>query len=136
MTTAVTDQVQEKATNALMKMLDITIQTMSDVVDFGKQQIPDVIHQLLMWNMAKAGVWLFIGVLVIVLGFIAVRKVAIAAEDDCDGAGIVVWIFGSIFTLLFGLGFVVTNTLDILQIWIAPKVYLIEYAADMIKSAS
>lgn len=39
-----TNAIADKATDVLLNMVNVTIQTMSDVVEFGKQQIPEVIH--------------------------------------------------------------------------------------------
>lgn len=52
-----TNAIADKATDVLLNMVNVTIQTMSDVVEFGKQQIPEVIHQLLVWKAVSAGLW-------------------------------------------------------------------------------
>lgn len=46
-----TAQLQNKASEALLTMLDITVKSMGDVVEWGSQQIPEGIHQLLMWRL-------------------------------------------------------------------------------------
>lgn len=67
-----TNAIADKATDVLLNMVNVTIQTMSDVVEFGKQQIPEVIHQLLVWKAVSAGLWQLFSICFMFITFIAV----------------------------------------------------------------
>lgn len=124
------EQLKEKGSEVLVKMIDITVQSMSDVIEFSKQQIPEVIHQLLMWKATYAGVWMLIGVFLLTLAVIYGKKANGWIRTDSNN------IPAHLLTvLLFTVGSYqfIDNLLIILQIWIAPKIYLIEYAASLVK---
>lgn len=98
-------------------------------VSFSQAQIPDVIHQLLMWHaVSSAGIQALC-----VLVIIACVYLMIFAWNKGDDADIV------ILSLLVTSGIEITSTVvffnyfDWLKIWLAPKLYLIEYAASLVK---
>lgn len=151
----VTEQLQDKASQALINMIDVTVKTMSDVVDFSKQQIPDVIHQLLMWKAVDSLISFFlpfalaIGLLSYCFSFWKTVPKQRSRDNDgrapwladdyqgADGAlygrywfrGYVCFVLGIFASVIAFFSF----NLVWLQIWIAPKVYLIQYAAELIK---
>lgn len=126
-------KLEEKATDLLVKMIDITVQSVSDVVEFGKQQIPDIINQLLMWKMAESGVWLVFGLIFLTVGMFFSNHYYERLEELEGGMGMAVRIIGSFISLLAGSIMIVRNLLDVLYIWLAPKVWLIEYGAELVK---
>lgn len=127
-------QLQDTASNALVNMIDVTVKTMSDVVDFGKQQIPQVIHELLMWKATNACVWMAIGVILVVLSWVTFKAINRYVADTGDGDVYVLHLATGALVILGAL-FFVPNLLELLQILVAPKVYLIEYSADLIKKS-
>lgn len=168
---AVPDSVKDKATDVLLNMVNVTVQTMNDVVDFGKQQIPEVIHQLLMWKALESFIafainiiFLFVGVMLITRWgnrfgkAMAARREKARTEyeegvewtrfNSCSDATSPAYDFfmaGSIVCrwVLVVVGIIMATgglnaaleSLQWLKILVAPKVYLIEYAAELIKSA-
>lgn len=160
----------DRATNMLLDMVNVTVKTMGDVVDFGKQQIPEVVHQLLMWNavqsfmsFALSGVFFILGVLMMTrwfkrLGKHCADKRAQALIDYEEGKTWTRFSSGSSSTssaydfymglswlpkwVFLFLGAIITmgalkdmmGEMDWLKIIIAPKVYLIEYAAQLVKT--
>lgn len=126
-------KLEEKATELLVKMIDVTVQSVSDVVEFGKQQIPDIINQLLMWKIAESGVWLVFGIIFLVVGLFFSNHYYNRLEELESGLGMAVRIIGSFISLLAGSIMIVRNLLDVLYIWLAPKVWLIEYSAELVK---
>ena len=126
-------KLEEKATDLLVKMIDITVQSVSDVVEFGKQQIPDIINQLLMWKIAESGVWLVFGIVFLVVGLFFSNHYYNRLEELEGGMGMAVRIVGSFISLLAGSIMIVQNLLSVLYIWLAPKVWLIEYGAELVK---
>ena len=168
---AVPEAVKEKASDILLNMVNVTIQTMSDVVEFGKQQIPEVVHQLLMWKAVESFIGFALNVILLIIGILLItrwgkrvgdamaarrQKAAKEYEEGVEwtrfmrgsnqtstaydffmgGSVLARWVLvliGSMMTIAS-----LQNTLhalDWLKILIAPKVYLIEYAASLVKAA-
>jgi hypothetical protein len=120
----------EKSLNEAEQLLVDSINSIKDVAgqtfDFAKEQIPDVIQQLLMWNMTRSVVIsLLTLVLACILGWVVYKDVKEWHTEVVAGVGAVL--------LFVSLCFSVGNLLEALKIWIAPKVWLLEYAANLIK---
>lgn len=119
---------------ALAKIIDKTLNAVDSGVEFLSNQIPDVIHQLLLYNMVWALMWWAISIIVIVacVTFIVKGVKACQADriDEDLAAGIIIpcAIVIIIFTIVFA------NNWDWMKIWLAPKLYLIEYATQLYKS--
>lgn len=102
-------------------------------VSFLQQEIPDVVKQLLMWKLVAH-------LLSASLSFIALIPLTWLfkitwdmSEKNNDAVPFAPYcIFGGIACLVF-IGGMVDNTFTVLQIYIAPKVWLIEYAASLVK---
>jgi hypothetical protein len=137
---------EEQAISPLEQVLLDTIQKSSAVtgeiydgakkvtgkaIDFAVEQIPDVIHQLLMWKFAHSLLYFFVFLILTGLLIYATYKIIIIENNSkYDGA--------QIFALFSGAGsigcfFGVLGNLTWLKIWIAPKVYLLEYAAELVR---
>lgn len=98
-------------------------------VDFAQQQIPDVIHQLLMWELTQAIVWLIVSV---VLFVIAYKSLTDKWLEWSDGATVIsATVAGIVGVVVF-----LHNLLLMLKILIAPKLFLIQYATDLVKSVT
>lgn len=110
-------------------------------IQFGKEQIPEVLKQLLIWNFTFSFLIWFSATAVIV-GYIIWMltkfrwwfKNQRSTTTELDAAVITitaVWGFISFIMI-----FVFWCNLDWLKIWVAPKLYLLEYAASLIKSTT
>lgn len=96
-------------------------------------QIPDVLHQLLLWNIAIGAICL-IGLLLVVVGDILIWRKAFAYEASEHGDGNGVFAAGvATVVLLIPLLIFASNTLDGLKALVAPKLFLLEYAAHLVK---
>lgn len=129
--------IADKLQSALADVLNKSVQAAGDAKNFLVEQLPDVIKQLLAWRLAKSiGECLF----AVLLGATLLRytrwyfRFGKSKEWDFDRyCELIPASFG------FGLGtligwFIVCVYFNIawLQIWLAPKVYLIEYASKLI----
>lgn len=136
----------EQLQQALAAILNKTMAGVEAGVSFLSAELPDVIQQLLIWKAAQSLVISIGGLLLVVATSVFVRKQSrrIKNQDGYgyranlvfDGSGDVhPGIIGVIFGAAFGWGFGVAGMLDLtwLQIWLAPKIYLIEYAASLAK---
>lgn len=126
-------QLEAKASELLVKMIDVTVQSVSDVVEFGKQQIPEVIHQLLMWNALKASIWVVVAVVFSIFLCTVVNRAKPGLNESESGLGTFVQILGWLIAMVVGGAVFMINLLQAAYIMIAPKVWLIEYAAELIK---
>ena len=110
-------------------------------IQFGKEQIPEVLKQLLIWNFTFSFLIWFSATAVIV-GYIIWMltkfrwwfKNQRSTTTEQDAAVTVLTVIWGIITFI--MIFVFWCNLDWLKIWVAPKLYLLEYAASLIKSST
>lgn len=117
----------EQSQKILSDLLQRAVSGIDAAVGFSQAQIPDVINQLLMWQTVSS-----ILAQVICLALISISiwgAIKAWASNDVDTV-VVTLIFGGILTVIclavFSLNF------DWLKILIAPKLYLLEYAASIV----
>lgn len=108
-------------------------------IQFGKEQIPDVLKQLLIWNFAY-NFAISVMALLIIIGYawfmltkyrwwILNKKTTPTEVDNVYCTVTIIWSILAVIML-----FVFFSHSDWLKIWVAPKLYLLEYAADLVKS--
>lgn len=133
-------QLQDTANKALEQMINLSIQGINGAIEFSKQQIPDVVHQMLVWNAVSSSIRFALGV-IFIIGFILYLKFVVNYVRDgkwgrCNGSDkssfVIMSIFIFMITLIFGIGWCLHN-LDWLQIILAPKYYLLQQAASLVK---
>jgi len=127
------DQLQQ----ALATILNNTINAVQAGVSFLSEQLPDVIRQLLLWHAVRSGVfftlYLVLSIVCAVLGYKGIKKAL--SDDSSDGdTDFIIFLCGGI-SLVGSVIFMclVFHTIEWLQIIVAPKLYLIEYAASLVK---
>lgn len=147
----------EQANKILVELLQKASNGIDAAISFSQAQIPEVIHQLLVWNMVHSLIMTLISISTIPLVFWFVkrqcRKVEVGKFDNegysWDGGNpkyspTMVWdskgelsfliVPGAAVLLFWGLWVIVVVTkMTWLKILLAPKFYLIEYAATLIK---
>lgn len=149
----------EQLQQALASILGKTMQGVEAGVSFLSTEIPDVIHQLLVWKMAQSSVYLslyiiaaFVGILLICKSYKTVFEYQRGSHlyygnsgelekegkrlMDEYGAKIPFSIIGcaaGFMSIIFLLVGGVAEMSTVIQIWLAPKIYLIEYAASLAK---
>lgn len=118
----------------LNQLIQKSMDGLEKAADFLSAEIPDVIHQMLMWYAVKSAIVSLTGVAIlsgIGYGLSRVHKRMFQGNrvdaENYFGFGII-----CIFAALVSLRFLrMAGNLDWLQIWIAPKLWLIEYAAKL-----
>lgn len=127
------DQLQTALAAILGKATDAVMAGVS----FLQAELPDVVRQLLLWKLvegislgAVAGIFLAVWGIV---GFRVTKRISDASDSWERG-----WpwfVYGMISIIPVGAlsTAFVSNVLNALQIWLAPKIYLIEYAAKLAK---
>lgn len=141
----------------LIDLLQKASDGINSAVSFSKAQIPDVVHQLLVWNFVQSMVATVICLITIPIvvwfciwqsrrvqcGVIGEDgyswekgkpkyKVTLAwcADGDLNPA---VMFLAAIVVVWFGWVVTVLSNPVWLQIWLSPKLYIIQYAAQLIK---
>lgn len=118
----------EQANKVLAELLQKATNGIDAAVSFSQAQLPDVIHQLLVWNAVSSALAQIVGMLIIILPIVySVKKWEVICDNDCQP-----FMMFHIITVLSGF-LLVADNLDWLKIWLAPKLYLIEYAASLMK---
>lgn len=134
----------DKLKDALAQMITGVTQTAGQAKDFIVSQLPDVVKQLLMWKMAESIWQMFLPAIVLIVAVRICSKYRakgrekdwkyIAENEEADALKQIIP-----FALLhawmgaMAIWFCLSANITWLQIWIAPKVYLIEYAKTLVK---
>ena len=126
----------EQANKILADLLQKASNGIDAAVSFSQAQIPDVIHQLLMWNFAESIIFSLTGILLFLLVQYLTFRIFKYLRKEWEGdyfsdhpeviVMFMLWLLVTLITL---------TLLDLswLKIWIAPKLYLIEYASHLVK---
>jgi hypothetical protein len=136
---------QPVLTQALANLINKTVEAAQAGGQFLVDQVPDVIRQLLLYKAIVSGLLCLLGVILLVTGIglvLYIRKNVMAKTKGWVSGYYNEWSFWpcaltvlSVGCLVAGSAFAAINW-DWLEIWIAPKLYLIEYATDLIKVAT
>lgn len=148
---------QEEANKILVDLLKKASDGIDSAIAFSQAQIPDVVHQLLVWNMVDSLIKTLIAISTIPLVFWFMKKqyqkVEIGIFDNegwswekrkpkykptmiWESNGEISFLIlplAAVFVLWVSFIIAVVTNMTWLKIWLAPKLYLIEYAASLIK---
>ena len=128
----------EQAKEILAQMLQRVLDGVDTVSEFAAQEVPIVVEQLLMWHMVESFIRGSLGLAMAVGYYFLITRVAKPCAEkelqmSADRFGTFpVTFFASIvyppitFILL-------SDWLTVVKIWIAPKLYLLEYGASLVK---
>lgn len=135
-----TPTIQNTLENALISSIEGIKKTGTELVDALYQQAPEVIEQLLLWHGVESFVLFLVSLAMLSVPFVF-YKLAVAAykkfdvEDMYDETPywVPTIIIGFTSILVCVLLFAELMNLKWLKIWLAPKVYLLEYLATLVK---
>jgi len=114
------DQAKEIITQMLQRVLD----GVDTAADFAAQEVPIVVEQLLMWHMVESMLWC-VAALAVLFVWVLITMKSYYGENA--------WLKTPCGTIILGIFFLILIDLDWLKIWIAPKLYLLEYGSALIK---
>ncbi|EMN1955336.1 hypothetical protein RN313_003401 [Citrobacter koseri] len=147
----------EQANKILVELLQKAANGIDAAVSFSQAQIPDVVNQLLVWNLVHSLIMTLIAISTIPLIFWFVKRQCQKVEIGKFGnegyswdrgnpkySPTMVWdskgelsfliVPGAAVLCFWGLWVIaVVTKMTWLKIWLAPKLYLLEYAASLIK---
>ena len=129
-------------TNELQTKLIMWLENAAQAIgDFATKEIPPFIHEYLQWKFFEACYYTIIPIVCLLISLYILRYgiKLLSSEKDYGGFEIVPVIIGSLFTLCAFIATIVNcipNLKTAVQIKIAPKVYLIEQASEIIKGTN
>lgn len=132
------DQMQQ----ALAAILNKTMSGIEAGTSFLQAELPDVIHQLLAWKLASSMLSVLIGIVVLfvywrfIQAYMKAERNSTLKDAHCDPTvpafvSLVIGGCASVVSFIV----ILSDGFTALQIALAPKVYLIEYASSLAKSA-
>lgn len=126
----------EQLQNAVATILERAISGIDSSVEFMQAELPEVIEQLLMWYGIKSSIIALVGLLLlfVMVKFDISMFKRIRSDKSNDSFEIVMMygVIGTLCRVAYLVPYLMIN-LDWLQIWIAPKIWLMEYAATIVK---
>lgn len=125
----------EQLSNAIATLVQSSLKAFETGASFMAAELPDVVHQLLVWHMVYSSVMCAGGVVLLFFAIKLDMKVYHMAKgtDDMDALVLGWGLLGTLMRLIaYGIPLSMLN-LTWLKIWVAPKIFLIEYAASLVK---
>jgi len=139
----------DKLEAVLVDAIQKTQSGIGEAVDFAFTQAPEVIQQLLLWHAVRSGILFSLTVFALLVYVVFLYKIDWKKPEPGKSNNVWRWqrysekheinadysfgipIISCIFLPMVFV-FMATN-MDWLKIWIAPKLYLVEYAAQLVK---
>lgn len=123
----------EQLQGAVAQILERAISGIDSSVEFMQAELPDVIEQLLLWYAVRSILFFIAGVsLLILVPFLWRKWIAKCESSDGYHDGMDLYAIPALFSVIpFFTSFLMID-IDWLQIWIAPKIWLMEYAARLV----
>ena len=133
----------EQLQNALVQIIEKATTGIDASVSFLSSEMPDVIHQLIMWKTSYYSFYISLGLILVTFSILIasnIRKGSANREGsfwwggDYEISGI--GFFGCVACVigfLLGVIILIRDLTSIMQIAIAPKIWLLEYAAELVK---
>jgi len=134
----------DELNKVLIDAINSTKDGVGQAVDFAVAQAPDVIQQLLLWRAVDSIISCLVGLLCFLAIYLFWRFVKSYPQPESFSSGNLVWwdkgelhpltaIFGGIAVIVLFICAIGLINLTWLKIWIAPKLFLVEYAASLVK---
>lgn len=124
---------------AIAKVLETALNGLQKTGEFVVEQAPDLIRQLLLWNTVEYILFLVFGLMFLIGGPLTARKVwkMSAGSDAYDKGGYYACTaLSAIIGVMAGVPLVIHNLCGLLKITLAPKIWLLEYAASLVRGAT
>lgn len=134
---------QEELLRRADSIFDGISKTVNQAATFAGEQIPDIAYQYVAWGRGYLTAYVVIGAVILAIGmFLALRigffnsrKLKNDYSGDWHGARIVAVVLGSMVTAI---GFIVVmhNLKELIMVWAAPKIWLINEIVMLVKRSS
>ena len=114
----------------LLKALEASGNMIDKALDIVQTQAPLIVEELLKWNFIYSLSMFIFGILIIIIASIAAWKAGKAIMKSNVEPLVIIVVFGWVGSMAFSLSII---NLTWLKIWVAPRIWLLEYAANLIK---
>lgn len=105
-----------------------------NATEFAAANLPEIAADYLLLGRVIETCTMLLGVVLMALGVVCSYKILQAIRDqDADEGVCVLWSIGTILGAIFGVVVVAAAFPSFLAVWLAPKVYLLETLARLIK---
>ena len=123
---------------AMASVLTGAMETAGQAKDFILEEMPIVIQQLLYWKFAEHLIYAIMAVLMLIvsIGYWIwyIRQSNKHWDDWSEDQVAGRLVIGGVATAILTISALNTINIKWLMIWVAPKIYLIEYAAELVKT--
>ncbi|CNI11337.1 hypothetical protein [Yersinia pekkanenii] len=119
--------------DVLINLINRAASGVDQAIDFSKAQLPDVIHQLMVWKAVSYSLSILVTAFLLIGCVMAFKRgLALLAEDGSSNRGFAL-VMSPILPAITCFIILIADIGDALQLWLAPKIWLIEYAASLVK---
>jgi hypothetical protein len=130
--------------NALADTIVKATSCVEQAGEFLLAETPSVLQELIAWKTGVAIFWAVFGLVIVVSGYTMARKAYLTCFKSGHGHRMCedeepLWIFGgfaSMIAAIIGAIILVESLITLLQITLAPKIYLLEAAGKLLKGHS
>jgi hypothetical protein len=117
-----TSEILNKALSEALSFVEKTGQFMSD-------QLPDLVKQIIYWKMSVAIFWIVTAAVAIICSLKAYNT---GKERKYTSDMFPTWYLVSGVLMIYGIVMTPIWMLELLEVWLAPKVYLIEFLSSLV----
>lgn len=131
-----TNELENTANEVLVQILQGAVDATNAAVEFSKAHLPEVVEQLLMWHMIESLMFFASGFLLLIVSGVCCAAICKSWDKICrsDLEPFVIVLGIPLLLVMTASGLIlIPNSLDWLKILVAPKLYLLEYTASLIK---
>jgi hypothetical protein len=125
--------------NVLKPLIDELVKLIKKGTNLAKGELPVIAGQILSFYFWVSAIWVVAGLILMLAGlYCHVHAIPVIIEGarhsfrDDDPS--VVWIFGAVIGYIVGTIVVVFNSIDIVKIKVAPRLFLLEYLKGLLDS--
>lgn len=115
------------------EIYDVSKSAIASSIDMVKSQAPELVTEFLKWKFTEASIWCVFGIILVVIGIYGTYKGIKMAGTDYELLQPPVIMFGGVVPLTIGIIMFASHIFDVVQIYVAPKIYLIEYIVNVVK---
>ena len=119
---------------AVTELITKTITSTETGIEFLSGQLPAYVSQLLMWHGMYSFIISMISLVILFIVWYSPHKmVSQEGKEKFNGDALLPWQLLYLGSAMVSIPALVNANLVWLQIWLAPKVWLVEYAAGLVK---
>lgn len=126
----------------LSEILEMGKMGVLQAADMLKEQVPDLVAQILRWEFVMSLGWWLIGIMCMVISYKCIKRILVTVKKEQERSGhyytdssttkVTISSIIGVITLVAGIGNFFSSY-DWLQILVAPKLFLVQYITRLIK---